>query len=107
MLANVNLAHDLKMLAPKGRVVVVGSRGRVEIDPRELMAREADVRGVTLFARVADGTAGGPQRHRRRAEGRVAAAGDRAKAFPLEQAAAAHQAIISGGGAQGKIVLTM
>ena len=49
MLANVNLAHDLRMLAPKGRVVVVGSRGRVEIDPRELMAREGDVRGVTLF----------------------------------------------------------
>jgi NADPH2:quinone reductase len=33
MLANVNLGHDFKMLAPRGRVVVVGSRGSVEINP--------------------------------------------------------------------------
>ena len=32
MLANVNLGHDLKMLSPRGRVVV-GSRGSVEINP--------------------------------------------------------------------------
>jgi NADPH:quinone reductase len=46
MLANVNLGRDLGILAKGGRVVVIGSRGRVEIDPRELMIREADIRGL-------------------------------------------------------------
>ena len=36
-LANVNLGGDLKALAPHGRVLVVGSRGKVEIDPRDTM----------------------------------------------------------------------
>ncbi|HEX6924782.1 MAG TPA: NADPH:quinone reductase [Longimicrobiaceae bacterium] len=48
MLANRNLAIDLRVLAPRGRVVVVGSRGEVEIDPRDLMSRETEVRGMTL-----------------------------------------------------------
>jgi NADPH2:quinone reductase len=46
MLANVNLGRDLGLLARGGRVVVIGSRGRVEIDPRDLMVREADIRGL-------------------------------------------------------------
>src|SRR2546421_2558059 len=55
MLANVNLGKDLTVLAKFGRVVVVGSRGPVEINPRETMARDADVRGMTLMnATVAD-----------------------------------------------------
>ncbi len=49
MLANVNLSTDLTMLAKGGRVAVVGSRGPVEINPRDAMAREADIRGVFLF----------------------------------------------------------
>ena len=49
MLANRNLANDLTLLAPSGRVVVIGSRGRVEIDPRDAMIREADIRGMVLF----------------------------------------------------------
>ncbi len=49
MLANVNLGHDLKVLAYKGRVVVIGSRGDVQITPRDLMAREAAVLGVMLW----------------------------------------------------------
>ncbi len=49
MAANVNLADDLKALAEQGRVVVIGSRGTVEIDPRDLMTRDASVRGVLLF----------------------------------------------------------
>ena len=32
MLANVNLDHDLTIVAPSGRIVVIGNRGRVEID---------------------------------------------------------------------------
>lgn len=49
MLANVNLDRDLSVLAPRGRVVVIGNRGRIGIDPRELMARDADVRGMSLW----------------------------------------------------------
>ncbi len=49
MLANVNLGKDLPLLAKGGRVVVVGSRGKVEIMPRDLMGRDADVRGLMLF----------------------------------------------------------
>ncbi|HEU0196671.1 MAG TPA: NADPH:quinone reductase [Nevskiaceae bacterium] len=49
MLANVNLARDLQVLAPGGRVVVVGSRGAIEINPRDLMLREAAVLGVLLW----------------------------------------------------------
>jgi len=50
MLANVNLGKDLTVLAKNGRVVVIGSRGTVEIDPRDTMSREADIRGMTLNA---------------------------------------------------------
>jgi len=49
MLANVNLGKDLTVLAKHGRVIVIGSRGPVEITPRELMKRDADIRAMTLF----------------------------------------------------------
>jgi NADPH2:quinone reductase len=49
MLANINLETDLELLAPSGRVVIVGSRGRVEIDPRATMGKETDIRGFALF----------------------------------------------------------
>lgn len=49
MLANVNLGRDLKILAKNGRVVVIGSRGAVEIDPRDTMGRDASILGMTLM----------------------------------------------------------
>ena len=49
MLANVNLGKDLGVLARQGRVVVIGSRGPVEIDPRDTMARDASILGMLLF----------------------------------------------------------
>jgi NADPH2:quinone reductase len=49
MLANVNLDQDLDVLAFRGRVVVIGSRGRVEIDPRKTMGKDAAILGMTLF----------------------------------------------------------
>lgn len=49
MLANVNLGDDLGALAKGGRVVVVGSRGRVEIDPRDAMGKESVIIGMTMF----------------------------------------------------------
>jgi NADPH2:quinone reductase len=49
MLANVNLGQDLKLLAPHGRVVVIGSRGDVSISPRDLMTRRASIHAFTLW----------------------------------------------------------
>jgi NADPH2:quinone reductase len=48
MLANVNLARDLTILARFGRVVVVGSRGPVEINPRDAMTRDGSILALTL-----------------------------------------------------------
>jgi NADPH2:quinone reductase len=48
MLANINLGRDLTILAARGRIVVIGNRGRVEIDARDAMSRDADIRGMVL-----------------------------------------------------------
>lgn len=48
MLANVNLEKDLNGLAQRGRVIVIGSRGRVEIDVRATMTRDSDIRGLSM-----------------------------------------------------------
>jgi NADPH2:quinone reductase len=103
MLANVNLAGDLTVLARWGRVVVVGNRGTVEINPRETMARDADIRGMTLFnATEADlGSihaalrAGLEQGSLRPVIGQT---------FPLADAAGAHAAVMQDG-KSGKILL--
>ena len=49
LLADVNLDRDLEILATRGRVVVIGSRGTVTIDPRRTMMQESDIRGMTVF----------------------------------------------------------
>jgi NADPH2:quinone reductase len=49
MLANINLDKDLDVLAMHGRVVVIGNRGRIEIDPRKAMGKDAAILGMTLF----------------------------------------------------------
>ncbi|MBI5665989.1 MAG: NADPH:quinone reductase [Nitrospirae bacterium] len=49
ILANVNLGKDLGILAQNGRVVVIGSRGTVEIDPRHAMMRDASIYGMVLM----------------------------------------------------------
>lgn len=48
-LANVNLDNDLTALAFGGRVVVVGNRGRIEIDPRKTMGKDAAIVGMALW----------------------------------------------------------
>ncbi|GFS25968.1 quinone oxidoreductase [Elysia marginata] len=50
MLANVNLQTDLELLNVRGRVLVIGCRGNVEINPRLAMGREASITGIALFA---------------------------------------------------------
>jgi NADPH2:quinone reductase len=49
MLANVNLAKDLTLLALRGRVVVIGNRGSIEINPRATMQRDLSILGLTLM----------------------------------------------------------
>jgi len=103
MLANVNLAADLKLLARRGRVIVIGSRGDVTITPRDLMARTASVQGFTLWgiseadeadvhAAIAAGLENGTMRP---------VVG---KELPLAEAARAHKEVMEAG-AFGKIVL--
>jgi NADPH2:quinone reductase len=103
MLANVNLDKDLGVLARGGRVVVVGNRGRVEIDPRQTMSRDTAILGMALanttledrvriHAALVAGLANGALRP---VVGRE---------LPLSDAPAAHVAIMEPG-AYGKIVL--
>src|SRR5213075_1792778 len=103
MLANVNLGNDLTILAKDGRVVIIGSRGPVEIDPRNTMQRDADVRGMILpntppaemasiHAALVLGLENGTLRP------------VIGKEFPLAEAAQAHRAVMEPG-ALGKIVL--
>jgi NADPH2:quinone reductase len=103
MLANVNLAKDLTILAKGGRVVIIGSRGPVQINPRDTMQRDADVRGMILpntppaqmasiHAALVAGLENGTLRP------------VIGKEFPLAKAAEAHQAVMESG-ASGKIIL--
>jgi NADPH2:quinone reductase len=103
MAAHINLDSDLTVLAPRGRVVVIGNRGRIEIDPRQAMGRDAAILGMTLFnappaelvaihAALIAGLANGSLNP---VVGRE---------VPLSEAARAHEAILEPG-ALGKIVL--
>jgi NADPH2:quinone reductase len=56
MLADKNLEKDLHLLAPRGRVVVIGSRGRIEIDPRLTMGKETEIRGLAVFSATPEET---------------------------------------------------
>lgn len=43
-------SKDLGILAAGGRVVVIGSRGTVEINPRDAIGREAAILGMSVFS---------------------------------------------------------
>lgn len=102
-LADKNLDKDLSLLAKRGRVVIVGNRGRIEIDPRQTMAKDSDIRGMSLMhadetelamihAALLAGFTNGSL---------TPVLG---KQFPLADAAKAHEAVMEPG-AHGKIVL--
>src|SRR5207248_8748630 len=104
MAAHLNLDKDLSLLAPRGRVVVIGNRGRVEIDARQAMGRDAAILGMTLFnateaelasihAALVAGLANGTLNP------------IVARELPLADAAPAHEAVLQPG-ALGKIVLS-
>ena len=104
MAAHINLDRDLGMLAPRGRVVVIGNRGRVEIDARQAMARDAAILGMTLFnATDADLASIHAALVAGLANGSLAPVIGRE--MRLADAPKAHEAIM-GEGALGKIVLT-
>jgi len=103
MLANVNLAKDLTVLAKHGRVVVIGNRGSIEINPRDTMSRDASILGMSLMnateaelkqihAGLVAGFANGTL---------VPVIG---REMPLNDAAKAHEDILKPG-SHGKIVL--
>ena len=103
MLANVNLAKDLSVVAPYGRIVIIGNRGTIEINPREAMMREIDILGLALWncseaemasihASLGAGLANGTLKPIISRE------------LPLSEAPSAHVAVL-GPGAYGKIVL--
>jgi NADPH2:quinone reductase len=105
MLANVNLSADLKLLATLGRVIVIGNRGEITINPRDIMSRRGAIRGFTLwavteteltviFAGIGAGLENGTLRP------------IVAKELPLKDAAQAHVDVLAPG-ASGKIVLTV
>lgn len=48
-LANVNLETDLKLIAPFGKIVIIGNRGSIEINPRLAMQKECDILGMALW----------------------------------------------------------
>ena len=103
MLANVNLDHDLTIVAPGGRIVVIGNRGRVEIDARKIMGKDCAVYGLALW--------GIPPDEIRRAHQAIIAGLESGalnpvvgKEMPLADAAKAHVAVMEPG-AHGKIVL--
>eukprot|EP01100_Stratorugosa_tubuloviscum_P015206 TRINITY_DN8588_c0_g1_i1.p1 TRINITY_DN8588_c0_g1~~TRINITY_DN8588_c0_g1_i1.p1 ORF type:complete len:369 (+),score=210.75 TRINITY_DN8588_c0_g1_i1:104-1108(+) len=105
MIANKNLAKDFNVLSRFGRIIIIGSRGTIEINPRDLMSRDADVMGIALanstqeqldetHAAISAGLANGSLNP-------VVS-----KTFKLEEAPLAHEEIMkSTGGAHGKIVL--
>src|SRR2546430_17720290 len=49
MLANVNLQKDLDVVARFGRIVVIGNRGTIEINPRGTMGKDAAIFGLALW----------------------------------------------------------
>jgi NADPH:quinone reductase len=103
MLANVNLQKDLDVIARFGRIVIIGNRGTIEINPRGTMGKDASITGLALWnaspaelaSIMAALTAGLANGTLRPVVGRE---------FKLADAAAAQQAVLEPG-AYGKIVL--
>jgi NADPH2:quinone reductase len=103
MLANVNLAQDFDALARFGRIVVIGSRGTLEFEPRLTMRLDATILGMALF--------NAPPGELRKAYAAIGAGLENGtlrplvgKRFALADAARAHEAVMAPGAA-GKVVL--
>ncbi len=103
MLANVNLAADMNVVAKYGRIVIIGNRGEIAVNPRVAMMKELDIRGIALW----NATAEQMDPIMRDILAGVAAGDLRpiiGREMKLAEAAEAHVAVLQPG-AHGKIVL--
>jgi NADPH:quinone reductase len=103
MLANVNLVRDLEMIAKRGRIVIVGNRGSIELNPRAIMGKDATITGFTNWNTTPKEMA--------IAHAAIVAGMERCgykpevgKEMPLSDAPRAHEQVLKPG-AYGKIVL--
>ena len=103
MLADVNLNHDIGLAALKGRIIVIGCRGPVEINPRGLMRQDSQIMGLSLFHLTPlEKTKIQQSLYRGFEKGELSPIiGEQ---YPFEKAAQAHHKVMSPG-AYGKIVL--
>ncbi|TMV04234.1 NADPH:quinone reductase [Ruegeria sediminis] len=103
MLADVNLAADMDLVAHSGRIVIVGCRGEISINPRVAMLKEIDIRGTAVWNASRDSVAVAlSEILAGAANGKIRpVVGQR---FGLKQAADAHRAVLQPG-AKGKVVL--
>jgi len=103
MLTNVNLDKDFDILALRGRLIAIGNRGRIDIDPGKLMTKDGILLGMRMFNAT-------PEDHR--VIHSAVVAGLEAgmlnpvvgREMPLADAPKAHAAVLEPG-AYGKIVL--
>lgn len=103
MLANINLGADMDVVAKFGRIMVIGNRGEILVNPRRAMMKELDIRGIALWNARPEQV--GPMMQdilAGVAEGALRPIVSRE--MKLEEAAAAHVAVLEPG-AHGKIVL--
>lgn len=102
MLANVNLVKDLSLVAVHGRIAVVGNRGSLDFNPRDIMSKDAAVHGIMVNNM--------PHEMFRENMFRLSAALENGlrvvvnQELPLRDAPQAHKAVLEGSG-PGKIVL--
>ncbi|MDP2654307.1 MAG: NADPH:quinone reductase [Candidatus Omnitrophota bacterium] len=103
MAAHKNLGEDLTLLAKNGRLVIIGSRGPVSLDPRAIMSREAVVLGLMNMSLDPS--------ERAKAFAAIVLALNKniispviSRRFPLTEAPQAHETVMQPGAA-GKIVL--
>mgnify|MGYP000179725642 CR=1 FL=1 len=103
MLANVNLARDMDIVAKFGRIVIIGNRGPIEINPREAMMKELDIIGIALPNTSPQDIA---EIHNALANGLASGSLNPiiGKELPLSEVIEAHHAVMRPG-AYGKIVL--
>jgi NADPH2:quinone reductase len=103
MAAHANLGKDLTILKKFGRVVVIGSRGKVEIDPRITLGNQLSILGLSLNNATPQQLA---QIHAAINEGLASGALNPVvgREFTLADAPAAQIAVMESG-AYGKVVL--
>lgn len=104
MVANINLNKDLAMLARHGRVVVVGNRGSLDFNPRDLMNKDAAVLGLMVTSMPKEEYIANMYRLSAALENGLKVVVN--KELPLEKASEAHR-LVQEGKQVGKIVLTV